>query len=217
MTSDPVMAQTAWREILSTDASINKYYDYITRQQLNSNLSAIQLKSLNFLKRFQIMTAETHTQAVLKITYSILAKQIDYVSADQLCEILKEQQGLPLSVEAQGKINQSIYKNFLYKCGGQPQEEIKITPAFRCLKGDGTYRHDWACLTDNYATVDVRSCQIAKSRNADPENSDDMLWYCYSKMLDFGRLSRPDCLELTHSFSILGNHLKMNWNCLNRL
>ena len=244
MTSDPVMAQTAWKEILSTDASINKYYDYITRQQLNSNLSAvimndvavrtrletsfakviktasglsaIQLKSLNFLKRFQIMTAETHTQAVLKITDSILAKQIDYVSADQLCEILKEQKGLPLSAEAQGTINQSIYKDFLYKCGGQPQQ-IKITPAFKCLKGDGTYRHDWACLTDNYATVDVQSCQIAKSRNADPENSDDMLWYCYSKMLDFGRLSRPDCLELTHSFSILGNQLKMNWNCLNRL
>ncbi|AZZ35410.1 hypothetical protein CIK05_00880 [Bdellovibrio sp. qaytius] len=245
MTSDPYTAQAAWKEILSTEASINKYYDFITRQELNSNLSAviasdlairtriettfikiiktaaglsaIQLKSLNFLKRFQIITNDVHTQSVLKITNSILSTQIDYVGADQLCEIFKEQQGLPLSAEAQGQINQSIYKDFLNKCRGEVSQQINFSPAFKCLKGDGTYRYDWACLTDNAYTLDIPACQYAKSRNQDPENADDMLWFCYSKMIDMGRLSRPGCLELTHSFSILGNQLKMNWNCLNRL
>ena len=244
VSSDSYSAQLAWKEILSTEASINKYYDFITRQNLNSNLSAvvasdgpirtrlqtafvkiiktatglsaIQLKTLKFLKHFQILTAEAHTAAVLKITSGILAKQIDYVSADQLCEIFKEQRGLVLTAASMQKISQSIYSGFLNKCRGEKQV-VKMTAPMSCLRGDGSGRHDWACLTDNWMQLDIPACQFAKSKNTDPENADDMLWFCYSKMLDMKQLSRPDCLELTHSFSILGNQLKMNWNCLNRL
>lgn len=244
LTSDPLAAQNAWKNILSSQTSIRKYWDFITRQQLNSSLSqvifnepavrtrlettfteiiktaqglsAIQLKSLNFLKRFQVIPVESHTAAVLKIVTGILSKPVDYVSADQLCEIFKEQKGLTLPEISKQKIAQSEYRDFLNKCHGEAQPLVG-TPALRCLHGDGSGRHDWACLTDNWAHLDIPACQYAKSRNADPENSDDMLWYCYSKMLDLGQLKRPGCLELTHSFSILSNQLKMNWNCLNRV
>jgi len=72
-------------------------------------------------------------------------------------------------------------------------------------------------LTENEATLDIDSCKLAKSRNADPENADDMMWFCYSKMLDYKRLNSAQCLELSHGFSLLGNRIKMNWNCQNRL
>lgn len=244
LTSDPIGATKAWKNILASNSSIRKYWDFITRQQLNSSLSqvvlgdatirsrlestfieiiktaqglsAIQLKSLNFLKRFQVIAPESHTQAVLKIVAGILSKQLDYVSADQLCEIFKEQKGLALPETSKSKISQSIYGEFLNKCRGEVKPLVG-TPAIRCLYGDGTNRSDWSCLTDNWAKLDIPACQLAKSRNNDPENSDDMLWFCYSKMLDMGQLKRPACLELTHSFSILSNQLKMNWNCLNRV
>ncbi len=244
LTSDPIGATKAWKNILASQSSIRKYWDFITRQQLNSSLaqviiseptirarleltfveiiktaqglSAIQLKSLNFLKRFQVIQPESHTAAVLKIVAGILSKQIDYVSADQLCEIFKEQKNLVLPETSKQKISQSIYSEFLNKCRGEVKPLVG-TPAMRCLYGDGSRRSDWSCLTDNWMQLDVPSCQLAKSRNNDPENSDDMLWFCYSKMLDMRQLNRPACLELTHSFSILSNQLKMNWNCLNRV
>lgn len=244
LSSDPYSAMAAWKNILATQSSIRKYWDFITRQQLNSSLSqvilnepavrerllttyvdiiktavglsAIQLKSLNFLKRFNVITQDIHTSSVLKIVNGILAKPVDYVSADQLCEIFKEQKGLALPATAKQKIAQSEYRDYLNKCRGEAQPLV-ATPAMRCLRGDGSGRHDWACLTDNWAQLDIAACQYAKSRNHDPENSDDMLWFCYSKMLDLGQLNRPKCLELTHSFSILSNQLKMNWNCLNRV
>jgi hypothetical protein len=77
--------------------------------------------------------------------------------------------------------------------------------------------YDWACLTENQFDLDISACVLAKSRNTDPENADDMLWYCYDKLKTQTNFNQAKCLELTHYFSILGNQIKMNWNCLNKV
>jgi hypothetical protein len=238
---DPTSGINAWKNILSSQASIKKYWDFLIRQQNNGylnqvisndatirarldltfadiiktaqGLSSIQLKSLNFLKRFLIIPTESHTNAVLKIVAGIVIKPIDYVSADQLCEIFKEQKGLVLPSTSQQKIAKSTYNEYLSKCRGEKQP-VYDTPTMSCLN---SYGNAWACLTGNAMHLDVPACQFAKSKNADPENSDDMLWFCYDNLLRNDQLRRADCLELTHSFSILSNQLKMNWNCVNRV
>lgn len=76
---------------------------------------------------------------------------------------------------------------------------------------------DWSCLTDYTGNIHLGACFEAAKRNKDPENSDDMRWYCWSKLSNQYELSRSECLALASSMRIQGNRFKANWNCMNRL
>ncbi|MBO9667176.1 MAG: hypothetical protein J7501_10225 [Bdellovibrio sp.] len=75
---------------------------------------------------------------------------------------------------------------------------------------------DWACLTENKAALTPDICNYFADRNPDPENADDMRWYCWSDNKQRFLNSRPECYLLADSFKIRGNQMKQIWNCSNR-
>lgn len=76
---------------------------------------------------------------------------------------------------------------------------------------------DWNCLTRFNSKIHLGACMASADRNQDPENSDDIRWYCWSKLQNQNQLSRSECLALASSMRIQGNRFKANWNCMNRL
>ncbi len=246
LSKDDQVATIAWKTILQSQ-NISKQYDFIIKNQndlrltkiikedselaqnvlekmlsiyhLSTGLSQIQVRVVHFLKLQDLINQYEYEDTLIQISSSILANEIDYISADQLCSLFKEFREINLigllNKDQKNKIKRSLYGNTLLKCAGLPTPLHAQKKAALCLKYRTTY--DWACLTENPTELDVESCDLARSRNNDLENADDMMWFCYSKMSENHYLNRAECLELTHHFSILGNQLKMNWNCLNRI
>ena len=184
-----------------------------SKLKLTKGLESIRLEILNFQKDHQIISEQEHSKSFKDSISNILNQKIDYVQASQLCSIFKK---YPENTEDINllKISSGQYCPYLRRCMNNP-DHYEYGPVKECLESGN--RHEWGCLTDNMTKLDVLSCKIAASRNDDIVNSDNMLWYCYSKMKAYKQLTKPKCLELTDSFQILGNRLKMNWNCLNRI
>lgn len=209
------------KRILREDAVLAKsvYTKMLKIYQSASGLSSIQVNVIEFLRYHNLVDHYTYQDALVFIGSNLLVRELDYISADQMCTLLKEHRSLYLlsqfSPEQNKKIERSSYGPYLQKCAGFYPQKTKFSKAYECIMKGATY--DWACLTENPFDLDIEACALAKSRNGDPENADDMMWFCYSKMIDLGRLNKASCLELTHHFSILGNQLKMNWNCMNRV
>nr|WP_295898937.1 hypothetical protein [uncultured Bdellovibrio sp.] len=76
---------------------------------------------------------------------------------------------------------------------------------------------DWQCLTRFPREIHLGACLEAADRNPDPENSDDIRWFCWNRLSGLAQLSRSECLALASSMKIQGNRFKANWNCMNRL
>ncbi len=203
----------------NADVSKNVLEKMIGIFQMASGLSHIQVNVLDFLKIQNLINQYEYEDSLSSISSNIFDRSLDYIAADQLCSILKDHQELNLLNKLNNlqkrNLAKSAYATFINKCAGGSENKKSDSKALRCLLNQETY--DWACLTENSKSLDVDSCVMAKDRNADPENADDMMWYCYSKMLENKNLNRPTCLELTHHFSLLGNQIKMNWNCLNKI
>jgi hypothetical protein len=75
---------------------------------------------------------------------------------------------------------------------------------------------EWSCLIDNQANLSPDICDYFAGRNPDPENADDMRWYCWSNNKQRFLNSRPECYLLAEMFKIRGNQMKNIWNCSNR-
>jgi hypothetical protein len=75
---------------------------------------------------------------------------------------------------------------------------------------------EWGCLTDNQKDLSPDVCDYFANRNPDPENADDMRWYCWSNNKQRMLNSRPECYLLAETFKIRGNQMKNIWNCSNR-
>lgn len=76
---------------------------------------------------------------------------------------------------------------------------------------------DWNCLTRFNKEIHLGACLEAADRNQNIESSDNVRWYCWSKLAEQKQLSRSECLALASSMKIQGNRFKANWNCMNRL
>ena len=194
--------------------AINSIYKKTT------GLAAIQRGINAFALEHQMIDSTTYLNRQALIVDQILTSPLDYVRADQICNLFEAETNQDLihflKSDSIIKISESGYSKFLMSCAGKTTiSNTQNSKSMQCLTDRTT--HDWACLTENESTLDIDSCKLAKSRNSDPENSDDMMWFCYSKMLDYKRLNSAQCLELSHGFSLLGNRIKMNWNCQNRL
>lgn len=240
-------AEAAWLKLLEPKTT-NLYFNFILENKSNSTLKSILqsspetkkslIQAINsiynkttglaaiqrginaFALEHQMIDTMTYLNRQALIVDQILANSLDYVRADQICNLFEAETNQDLinflKPDSIIKITESTYSKFLMSCAGKTMlSNTKNSKSMQCLTNRTT--HDWACLTENEATLDVDSCKLAKSRNTDPENSDDMMWFCYSKMLDYKRLNSAQCLELSHGFSLLGNRIKMNWNCQNRL
>ncbi|WP_413293911.1 hypothetical protein ACLSU7_02220 [Bdellovibrio sp. HCB185ZH] len=75
---------------------------------------------------------------------------------------------------------------------------------------------EWTCLSENQANLSPDVCDYFAGRNPDPENADDMRWYCWSNNKQRFLNSRPECYLLAETFKIRGNQMKNIWNCSNR-
>ncbi|UXR64434.1 hypothetical protein EZJ49_15300 [Bdellovibrio bacteriovorus] len=75
----------------------------------------------------------------------------------------------------------------------------------------------WSCLTRFEKDIHLGACLASADYIPDPENSDDVRWFCWSKLSQQNQLSRSECLALASSMKIQGNRFKANWNCMNRL
>lgn len=203
----PVLAKILSR---NSDAQKNLKEGFLKIFAMAKGLSEIQIHVLRFLLEKNLIDADFFATHLTQTVDAITAEGMNYVSAGQLCSIFKEN-SVELTARSEKSINDSPYSTFLNHCLGKQTNEELQSPAYSCLTNHET--HDWGCLQKNNTRLDVKSCLLAASRNEDRENGDDMLWYCYTHLRDSGLITQPKCLELTTNFSILGNQLKMNWNC----
>lgn len=246
LSTEPAVVKKAWQSLLEPQ-NIISYFDFIIENQNNpaldhsleasvdlqknlrgsfdtiykesNSLAAIQRKINFFLFDHDLITEATYLQRQVQIVNQILSTPIDYVKADQLCQLFETEENKNLihkiSSNSMSSISKSRYANFIFSCAGIHNNTQTQSRSYECL----THRlaDDWSCLMTYQDDLDINSCQLAHSRNSDSENSDDMLWHCYDKMRASKKLSSSQCLELMHSFSLLGNRIKMNWNCQNQL
>lgn len=75
---------------------------------------------------------------------------------------------------------------------------------------------NWACLTENQPELTVDVCDHFARLNGDPENSDDMRWFCWSNAQERLLKNKAECYALSSVMGILGNQMKMIWNCSHR-
>jgi hypothetical protein len=75
---------------------------------------------------------------------------------------------------------------------------------------------NWGCLTQNQNEIEVDICDHFADLNPDPENADDMRWYCWSNSTYHLLNQRPECYALAFKMGIRGNQMKMIWNCSHR-
>ncbi len=75
---------------------------------------------------------------------------------------------------------------------------------------------NWRCLTENTTALTADVCNHFATLNPDPENSDDMRWYCWSQRPGHFTRDRPECFLLGDTMGILGNRMKQVWNCTPR-
>lgn len=75
---------------------------------------------------------------------------------------------------------------------------------------------EWSCLKQNQHYLSPDICDYFAGRNPDPENADDMRWFCWSNNKSRFLNSRPECYMLAETFEIRGNQMKNIWNCSNR-
>ena len=197
--------------------TIIKYFEDIYKKSVG--LVAIQRKINQFYLENNLINMDQYLNRQTKIIDLILTQNIDYVRADQLCQLLKAEQKTDLfyrmSPDSIIKMSSSAYSNVLIQCAGRESTVVSQSSAYQCLIN--RTNHDWGCLTSNEMNLDIQSCKLAQSRNPDPENADDMMWFCYDKLLANKKLNSAQCLELTQNFKLFGNQIKMNWNCQNRL
>ena len=72
---------------------------------------------------------------------------------------------------------------------------------------------NWGCLTENQSDLTVDICDHFANLNDDPENADDMRWYCWSNNKTRLLNQRPECYALASTMGIRGNQMKQVWNC----
>lgn len=83
-------------------------------------------------------------------------------------------------------------------------------------KGGQSLGTNWGCLTDNTSELSVDVCDHFANLNGDPENADDMRWYCWSQTKSRLLSERAECYALASVMGILGNQMKHVWNCGHR-
>ncbi|WP_413584108.1 hypothetical protein [Bdellovibrio sp. HCB274] len=105
----------------------------------------------------------------------------------------------------------SQYKYSLLLTPGLPSCVLKAESNASYSLGD-----EWSCLTNNPSQLSPDVCDYFADRNPDPENADDMRWYCWSGNKQRLLNSRPECFLLAETFKIRGNQMKNIWNCSNR-
>ncbi len=243
LSTNKEMSSKAWMTIIKRD-SIHLFYDFLIENIKHPNLSSllalnnslyldvksffisiikesqgltnVQLKSIYALKEMKAINQWEFEVTLVKLIEQLINQDIDYVTADQLCKVLRKNTDLKLlgKVKISNSFQRSLYYNYMKKCNGE-KLPTQMTQSLLCLNEKKD--HDWGCLTSYANDLSIEACQLAKSRNTDPENADDMMWFCYSKMREYRQLNPALCLELTHQFSLLGNQIKMNWNCNNQL
>lgn len=177
-------------------------------------LTSIQMGVAQFLLAQKMISVKRFQELIRTFIEQVVHSGIDYIRASQLCEIMHANPSISLSYNTLATIEYSPFRDSIRRCQGKVATGSQ-SPAYKCLVNGEN--HDWGCLTSHASSIDIASCEMAKSRNPNAENADDMMWYCYSKMREHQKLDRTTCLQLTQGFSLLGNQIKMNWNCLNSI
>lgn len=183
-------------------------------------LPSLQFKILTYLHNQRMINISDFRLGVSEILSFLSARDLDYVITDQICRILKESSVREfknqISYSMKMVFNHPIYGDSLKNCfGDELRDAFKNSSVRSCLMNK--LDHDWGCLTNHSQSLDLNSCLIAHGRNPDKENADDMLFYCYDQLSSQQKINKGECLRLTHEFDILGNQIKMNWNCVNRI
>ena len=75
---------------------------------------------------------------------------------------------------------------------------------------------NWDCLTKHIYEHTADTCDHFADLNRDPENADDMRWFCWDKRRQSFLASRAECYLLADTMGILGNKMKQVWNCTER-
>lgn len=84
------------------------------------------------------------------------------------------------------------------------------------MKGGQSLGTNWGCLTEHNDELTIDVCDHFADLNPDPENADDMRWYCWSKTKPRLLRERSECYQLASLMKIQGNQMKSVWNCSNR-
>lgn len=157
----------------------------------------------------------------LKINFHAPFKLTDSVAAD-----LKRYSNLPPSYRQ--CLNQSTQGDGdRWHCWQKFQTELNPEASdLACLatlsnmERPGSKDFAWQCLKRPHLTIGrclAISNQIAELPQSFEQMHDDLLWNCYSTLLDRMDLEPASCLMLQRNMKIRGHRIKMQWNCMNRL
>jgi hypothetical protein len=75
----------------------------------------------------------------------------------------------------------------------------------------------WQCAKRPETTVGRCLALAGRIPSEFEQMHDDLIWNCYSTLLERMNLEKASCLMLQRSMRIRGHRIKMQWNCMNRL
>jgi len=104
-----------------------------------------------------------------------------------------------------------------------PDSDLACLATLSEMELPGSKDFAWQCAIRPNLTIG-RCMAIVNKLSIDnkiPSNfeqmHDDLLWKCYSTLLDNMNLEPASCLMIQRSMKIRGHKIKMQWNCMNRL
>lgn len=104
-----------------------------------------------------------------------------------------------------------------------PDSDLACLATLSEMELPGSKDFAWQCAMRPHLTIGrcmaiVNKLSIGNKFPSDFEQMhDDLLWKCYSTLLDQMNLEPASCLMLQRSMKIRGHQIKMQWNCMNRL
>lgn len=104
-----------------------------------------------------------------------------------------------------------------------PDSDLACIATLSEMELPGSKDFAWQCAMRPHLTIGrcmaiVNKLSVNNKIPSDFEQMhDDLLWKCYSTLLDQMNLEPASCLMLQRSMKIRGHQIKMQWNCMNRL
>ena len=220
----------ALRERLEQNPSLKKEFAVVASEVLTDSQKLIGIQKMTFdlMNNLGLVTPENHhknLRTLFKQNLNFI--DLDYVKTEQLCSLVST------SLKSLGSASSwnlpapdfGSFAGVLSYCFSKSrlgsknslEQPSSSTRVGQCLLNNSEAWQDWDCLTTHKADLDLSSCLYAANRNPDPENADNMRWFCYDHLSTTKQITQPACLVLSKSMTILGNQIKSNWNCMNRL
>jgi len=218
------------RQLANSTPQLKQEFSLVAQDILieSNNLIGIQKKTFDLLADLELIDSATYQKNLRTLFQkSLNFIYLDYVRAEQLCSLIDSSSktlgsayswNLPHpDFESYVGVLSYCFAKSVQGTANHLEQPSAQTAVGQCLTKNEHPWQDWDCLTTHRQDLDLGSCLYAANRNPDLENADNMRWFCWDHLQQTQKVSPAGCLVLSKSMNILGNQIKSNWNCMNRL